>query len=220
MLLVALLRVALDGSATLPVALPPWALVLTAGLALLALVWPDRSGRWAAGAAGERATAVALRGIESEGFVAWHDVRLRGRRWNFDHVLVGPPGIVIVETKQWARAVRVARTHHPAVLRNVAWQVDALDKALGTHPPIHQFLCVHGARVRRRWWARRAPVGNGAHLRRWLRGLRPVLGRAEVEALSRQLRDTFASGPRGERVGYARTTRWEDRALVERSDQR
>lgn len=195
MVLVALLLVALLPVATAlatPVDVSPWALAMTAGLGILALVWPDRSGRWAAGAAGERATAMALRGIGSEGFVVWHDVRFQGRRWNLDHVLVGPPGIVIVETKQWARTVRVGRTHRPAVLRKVAWQVDALDEALGTHPiPIHQFLCVHGARVRRRWWARRAPVGNSAHLRRWLRGLRPVLGRAEIEALSRQLRDTF-----------------------------
>lgn len=164
-----------------------------ATLAVVALVWPDRSGRWAAGAAGERATAVALRGVESEGFVVWHDVRLRGRRWNLDSVLVGPPGIVIVETKQWARDVRVARRRRPAVLRSVAWQVEALDAVLRTDAPLHQFLCVHGAKVHRRWWARRAPVGDGTHLRRWLRGLRPVLGREEIDAVRRQLWATFES---------------------------
>lgn len=176
-------------------------------LGVLALVWPDSSGRWAAGAAGERATAGALRGLASEGYVVRHDVRLRGRRWNFDHILIGPPGVVLVETKQWARKVRVARRRRPAVLRSVAWQVDALGAALPVEVPIHQFLCVHGAEVHRRWWARRAPVGDGAHLRSWLRGLRPVLSGAEVVTLDRQLRDTFEDGARRERVGYARTPR-------------
>lgn len=191
-----------------------------ASLAVVAFVWPDRSGRWAAGAAGERATAAALRGIEREGFVVWHDVRLRGRRWNLDAVLLGPPGVVIVETKQWARDVRVARRRRPAALRAVAWQVEALDVALGLDVPIHQFLCVHGAAVRRRWWARRAPVGDGIHLRWWLRSLRPVLGRAEIEGIGRRFRVTFETGASGERVGHARTSRWQDRTLVERSDQR
>lgn len=201
-------------------ALPAWGLGVVAAAAVLLLLWPDRSGRWAAGAVGERATAVALRGIEAEGFTVWHDVRLRGRRWNLDCVLVGPPGVVIVETKQWARDVRVARARRPSALRAVAWQVDALDAVVPFEIPIHQFLCVHGARVRRRWWARRAAVGDGAHLRRWLRRLRPVLQRDEIDAVGRQLRDTFETGAPGERVGHARTTRRQDRALVERSDQR
>lgn len=155
-------------------------------------LWPSRAGRWAAGATGERTTARALAGVEAEGWTVLHDLGRRDRRWNLDHLLVGPPGLVVVETKQWATPVRVARRRRPAVLRSVEWQVEAVERAVGRPDvPVHQFLCVHGAAVRRRWWARRAPVGDGAHLRRWLRRLPGALGREEVHDLVTIVRSTF-----------------------------
>ena len=153
------------------------AVAVAVAVGAVIVAWPGRrAGRWAAGAAGERRTAEALHGVEREGWAVLHDVRLRGRRWNLDHVLVGPGGVVVVETKQWRTPVRALRRHPRIVEERVGWQVDALRTATGGRVAVHGFLCVHGAPVRR--WrltgARWAPVGDGRHLRRWLRRLPPT----------------------------------------------
>lgn len=157
---------------------PPAALLAAVGAVLLAIaLWPSKSGRWAAGAAGERATARALEGVEAEGYEVLHDVRLRGRPWNLDHVLLGPAGVVIVESKQWRRPVTVRRRWPRIVEERVGWQIDAVVSALRADgqpdAAVHGFVCVHGARVKRTWWtgARSAPIGDARHLRRWLRRL-------------------------------------------------
>ena len=148
-----------------------------AAIALVVAAWPSPAGRWAAGAAGERSTAQALEGVEREGYEVLHDVRLAGRRWNVDHVLVGPAGVVVVETKQWRRPVTVRRGWPRIVEDRVGWQIDAVADALTRRGhgdvAVHGFVCVHGAPVRRSWWtgARNAPIGDGRHLRRWLRRL-------------------------------------------------
>jgi hypothetical protein len=136
-------------------------------VAAVVLVWPARAaGRWAAGAAGERRTAAALAGLEDDGWTVQHDVRLPGRRWNVDHLLVREDAVVVVETKQWRRPVRTWRRSPRIVGERVGWQVDAVADWLG-RDDVYGYLCVHGAPVRRlrRW----APVGDGRHLRRWLR---------------------------------------------------
>lgn len=64
-----------------------------------------QAGRWAHGAAGEAATARILDGLEAAGWHVRHDLKLRGRRFNLDHVLVSPCGtaLVVVDTKAWRR---------------------------------------------------------------------------------------------------------------------
>lgn len=168
---------------------PPTAPALAAATVAVAVVlWPSSAGRWAAGAAGEQATARALAGVEGDGWTVFHDVRPPGKRWNLDHVLVGPAGVVVVETKQWRRPVRTFRRHPRLLAERVDWQVEAVARLLGTGA-VRGYLCVHGARVRRlrRW----TPVGDGRHLRRWLRRLPPVLGRGDVAAVVSVARRTF-----------------------------
>ena len=179
----------------------PAALAAAAGGSAAIALWPTRAGRWAAGAAGERATARALAGVEAEGWTVLHDVRLPGRRWNLDHVLLGPAGVVLVETKQWRRPVTVRRRWPQVVEEKVGWQLDAVAAALRAHGhpdvTVHGFVCVHGARVRRPWWwpgARRAPIGDARHLRRWLRRLpRSAIAGHELG------RKVFEVHPAGER---------------------
>jgi len=157
-------------------------------LSAFVALWPSPAGRWAAGAAGERATARALAGVERDGWTVLHDVRPPGKRWNLDHVLVGPAGVVVVETKQWRRPVRTFRRHPRVLVERVDWQVEAVARLLRT-ADVRGYLCVHGARVRRlrRW----TPVGDGRHLRRWLGRLPPVLRSGEVDGLVRVARRTF-----------------------------
>lgn len=64
-----------------------------------------RAALWARGAAGEEATADLLQRLLAHGWTIRHDVRLQGRRFNIDHVLVSPCGtaIVVLDTKVWHR---------------------------------------------------------------------------------------------------------------------
>lgn len=56
------------------------------------------AGAWAAGAAGEQVTAMFLDRL-GPGWHITHDVGYGRRGQNLDHVLVGPPGVVVVNAK-------------------------------------------------------------------------------------------------------------------------
>ena len=65
-----------------------------------------REQAWSAGADGEEQVAQALAGLEPLGWVVMHDVAWPGRpRANLDHVLVGPGGVLVVDTKNWSGTV-------------------------------------------------------------------------------------------------------------------
>lgn len=69
-----------------------------------------REHAWTAGADGEEQVANALAGLEQQGWVVLHDVAWPGRpRANLDHVLIGPGGVLVVDTKNWSGTV----TAHP-----------------------------------------------------------------------------------------------------------
>jgi hypothetical protein len=61
------------------------------------------AARWELGARYERETARIVRPLILRGWRLRHDLRLAGRRFNVDHVLVSPCGtaVVVVDTKGW-----------------------------------------------------------------------------------------------------------------------
>ena len=60
------------------------------------------------GAAGETRTAEALAALGPE-WVVLHDQRWPGRRLaNIDHVVIGPGGIFVIDSKNWSGDLRVA----------------------------------------------------------------------------------------------------------------
>lgn len=64
---------------------------------------------WDAGAVGERVVADKLSELVPHGWYVLHDVHWPGRpKANLDHVLVGPGGVVVVDSKNWTGEVRVA----------------------------------------------------------------------------------------------------------------
>jgi hypothetical protein len=64
---------------------------------------------WDAGAVGERIVADRLSRLIPHGWYVLHDVHWPGRpKANLDHVLVGPGGIIVVDTKNWTGEVRVS----------------------------------------------------------------------------------------------------------------
>ena len=86
--------------------------IIVAALAgLIALLWAVRAFQevwrladdlrnWRFGLRGEQAVAESLaeRGVAEAGYVAFHDVPGEGE-WNIDHVVVGPGGVFVLETK-------------------------------------------------------------------------------------------------------------------------
>ncbi|UUL76666.1 NERD domain-containing protein [Pseudarthrobacter sp. Fe7] len=67
------------------------------------------SRAWDAGAVGERLVADKLSELVPRGWYVLHDVHWPGRpKANLDHVVVGPGGVVVVDSKDWTGEVRVA----------------------------------------------------------------------------------------------------------------
>jgi Nuclease-related domain len=81
---------------------------------------PAHIERWRQGAEGEKATAKALRRFTRNGWALIHDVDTG--RGNFDHILVGPAGVFLLESKNLGGLIRVDQ----GVL-TVRWREDPND---------------------------------------------------------------------------------------------
>lgn len=103
------------------------------------------------GAEGERATAAALAALPADSWTVFHDLRWPGRRFaNVDHVVVGPPGVFVIDSKNWSGRIDVqydalrlnGRRREPAVngVAEAALAVAGLTRAV---PPTQVFpvLC-------------------------------------------------------------------------------
>ncbi|HET8985415.1 MAG TPA: nuclease-related domain-containing protein [Trueperaceae bacterium] len=106
---------------------------------------------WERGAEGEEAVAAALAQLPSEAWTVFHDVRWPGRRYaNVDHIVVGPPGVFVIDAKNWSGRVSIdggvlrqnGRSRETAVSgaaeagRAVAGLVPLLEQHL-----VHPLLC-------------------------------------------------------------------------------
>jgi hypothetical protein len=95
---------ALVAVAALTGAAPLWfgaGLALGGSLGMIMLARDDPPpdvANWGLGASGERRTGEALAALEAEGWQVEHDREL-SRGGNLDHLVVGPNGIFVVETK-------------------------------------------------------------------------------------------------------------------------
>lgn len=187
---------------TLMLVAPAWwlfglALACTAilGAIVTLLLHPDHGRPWVARTEGERQTAEILARLESDGYRVLHGRRLPGTQAIIDHIVVGPTGVFVVETRTWAGAVRVRNGairvagRRAEVIDRVAREADAVAVALpGTQVmpvvcvhradlPLHQ-LDVDGVRV----------VGPTGLFRRLREG--PArLGIADIERLTGQLEE-------------------------------
>ena len=131
------------------------------GLAVAALLgWrlrfrPSEQARsWRRGAHGERHTARLLDRLTGDGYVVFHDLAVPGNTSaNVDHLVIGPSGVFVIDSKQWTGSVHqsadgLAWHHHyrlDRTLERVRWEAEAVGRLLGTR--IHPLLYVHGAHV-------------------------------------------------------------------------
>jgi hypothetical protein len=108
---------------------------------------------WRRGARGERRTARALRKLVRQGWTVLHDVAVPGSRANGDHLLIGPPGVFLVDSKAWHGHITQAadgsawHNGHPLeqTLATVRWEAQQLAGAIGA--PVLPLLCVHDTRI-------------------------------------------------------------------------
>ncbi|WP_113701772.1 nuclease-related domain-containing protein [Nonomuraea lactucae] len=120
---------------------------------------------WRKGAAGERATARRLRSLELAGYIVLHDRALPRSRANIDHLVIGPTGVFVIDSKKWHRRTTikpgggtlwVGRTPIDKIVRPVVFEArtvsEVLRRATGRPVDVVTVIAVHGARLPR-WGA-------------------------------------------------------------------
>lgn len=153
-----------------------WVLGLITG-AVVAL-WADVSDappwyieKWRRGAQGERRTARALRPLAKDGWLIRHD--LSSDYGNRDHVLVGPPGVVLLDSKWFDGELNVVgdrlHAHRPADPR-ADWDVDLGPRMRGAAVKLNAELASAGAGA----WVRAVVVVWGRFPQRVVEGDRVV----------------------------------------------
>jgi hypothetical protein len=137
--------------------------LLAAGAMPVAMIWlPDSTIAWLTGAEGEERTGKLLRPLEGQGFRVINDRLIPHSQANIDHVVVGPPGVFVIETKNYAGRVKIhddevwvaghRRTEIVAQAKREAAAVAAVVAPTAVTP----LLCVHRAEL---GWFKMEPGG-------------------------------------------------------------
>jgi hypothetical protein len=168
-----------------------------AGLVVAALVgWrlrfrPSEQARtWQRGAHGERQTARLLDRLTRDGYVVFHDLAVPDSPANVDHLVIGPTGVFVIDSKQWSGSVHqgadglVWHNHYrlDRTLETVRWEAQQVSRVLGTRTA--PLLCVHGAHVQGGGVDAQGVAIVPAHLLRAALGYDRMLSDAEVELLA------------------------------------
>jgi hypothetical protein len=67
---------------------------------------PPATVAWRRGAAGERRTARLLAPLERHGWAVLHDLAIPNSQANIDHLVIGPGGVLAIDTKHYPGALR------------------------------------------------------------------------------------------------------------------
>jgi Nuclease-related domain len=186
--------------------LAPWFGLVVGMLAAMAVGWglrfrPSRDARaWRQGAAGERRTARLLDPLERRGWAVLHDLAVPRSQANIDHLVIGPGGVFVIDSKQYRGRLRLdssGRLWHgryplaPAV-RAVGFEADQAARVLTDPQVVLPIVAVHGAQVP---WGKvvmdGVPVVPASRLPSMLRQLPTVLGPERVAGLADQARLRF-----------------------------
>jgi hypothetical protein len=186
---------------------PGWGLFLGGLAAAVVAGWglrfkpsPDAVA-WRRGAAGERHTARLLDPLERHGWAVLHDLAIPGSRANIDHLVIGPGGVFVIDSKHYRGrlqldgAGRLWHGRHPLapILRAVDFEADQAARVLvDPDVVVVPIVAVHGAQVP---WGKvvmnGVPVVAARRLPSMLRQLPAVLGPERVAALADQARIGF-----------------------------
>ena len=171
---------------------------------------PNSITAWQTGAQGELRTARLLEPLEGEGFRVLHDRKIPGSRANIDHIVIGPPGIYVVETKSLGGALQirdndvfVSGRRRTKMIDEVKREALAVQTALAKELAVRGWMvspviCVHRADLP---WLRSEVAGvrivSGKDLVKRLLEADHLLAPADVERLAAlaaaRLRPAFAA---------------------------
>jgi hypothetical protein len=178
------------------------AVVAAAGLGWRLRFRPSAATRaWRRGAAGERRTARLVAPLERRGWAVLHDLAIPGTQANIDHLVIGPGGVVVVDSKRYRGRLRLdgygmvwhGRHLLVSALRKVLWAADQADDVLGVADvQVAAVVAVHGASVP--WGLLRADGVTIVPARRvpdLLQALPPILGPERVAWLADRARLRF-----------------------------
>jgi hypothetical protein len=172
---------------------------------------PQSTSAWARGASGETELAAAL--AELPGVTVLHDRRVPGTQGNFDHLVVAPAGVFVVDAKRYRGLIQVrgvgglfraeprlyvGRRDCSQLAEHMGWQVAAVERALAAvdpnaMPPITPVLCF----VKGEWPLLQPPDSYRGVRLEGTRSIRKLLTATElldssaVERLSRVLASAF-----------------------------
>jgi hypothetical protein len=118
--------------------------LMIGGLATVVAGWglrfrpsPDAVA-WRRGAAGERRTARLLDPLERRGWAVLHDLAVPRSRANLDHLVIGPGGVLVIDSKQYRGRLQLdasgklwhGRYSLVPALRAVSWEADQAARVL------------------------------------------------------------------------------------------
>lgn len=117
----------------------------------------SQDARWDKGASGEEATAEILSGLDNAWSV-FHDLAVPGTNANIDHVVIGPSGVFVIDSKNYSGTITehpkfglqagnrpLAQTFHTAV-----WEARETGKILNLDEGhLSTLVVVHGAELPR-----------------------------------------------------------------------
>jgi Nuclease-related domain len=181
--------------------------LMVGGLVAVAAGWglrfrpsPDASA-WRRGAAGERRTARRLGPLERHGWAILHDLAVPDSRANLDHLVIGPGGVFVIDSKQYRGRLQLdpsGRLWHgryplAPTLRAVSFEADQAAQVLpDPGVAVVPIVAVHGAQVP---WGKvvmdGVPVVPARRLPSLLRQLPAVVGPERVAELADQARVRF-----------------------------
>jgi Nuclease-related domain len=111
---------------------------------------------WRRGATGERRTARLFEPLERHGWVVLHDLAVPGSRANLDHLVIGPGGVFVIDSKQYRGRLQLDPTgrlwhgRYPLApaLRAASWEADQAAQVLpDPGMAVVPIVAVHGAQV-------------------------------------------------------------------------
>jgi hypothetical protein len=122
--------------------------------------------------------------------LVFHDLAVPGSPANVGHLVIGPTGLFVIDSKQWTGSIHQSadglawHNHYPLdrTLETVRWEAEAVGRLLGTW--IGALVCVHGAHVHGGGLHAQGVAIVPASLLRGALGCDRVLSGAEVELLA------------------------------------
>jgi hypothetical protein len=150
---------------------------------------------------GERRTARLLDPLERHGWAVLHDLALPSSRANIDHLVIGPGGVFVIDSKQYRGRLQLdssgrlwyGRYPLASALGAVSFEADQAAQVLADPDMVVvPIMAVHGAQVP---WGKvvvdGVPVVTARRLPSMLRQLPAVLGPERVANLANRARVHF-----------------------------